>query len=178
MRAIRYPAAVAVVALGRGLGVLVAFGALACSASYAAERPTFNKNTCDPRPDILPERWLDCWDDYRSNHNRPRHFSGWLAHVIEPSSQEAMVWCEAKRLGLYQTKHSPPLCRRYMLPKPWEQLQTGPQPKSTPVVPLPLAEVGNSEGPSQLESGAALLDNTARPAPVQPALDFQLGASD
>ena len=38
----------------------------------AAERPTFNSRTADPRPDILPY-WLTNWQaEYRQIHNRPR----------------------------------------------------------------------------------------------------------
>jgi len=53
---------------------------------------------------------------------------GWLAHIVEPSSQEAMVWCEAKQYGLYQKPHAPPMCKRYYAPRAWELLDTGPRP--------------------------------------------------
>lgn len=110
----------------------------ACAVSYlavslsvscgAAERPTFNKFTNDPRPDILPY-WLHDWrTEYRRAYNRPRYVGGWIAHAIEPSSQEAMVWCEAKQLGLYRHPHAPPLCKQYYAPKSWERLETGPRP--------------------------------------------------
>jgi len=95
----------------------------------AAERPTFNKQTCDPRPDILPYWLVDCSiGEYRRAYNRPRYVAGKLAHTFEPSSQEAMVWCEAKRAGLYAKPHMPPMCKRYYFPKPWEILDTGPRP--------------------------------------------------
>lgn len=94
-----------------------------------AERPTFNKGTCDPRPDILPSWLLDCTaGEYRRIYNRPRYVNGWLAHVVEPSSQEAMVWCEAKQMGLYQKPHQPAMYKQYYVPKPWEILNTGPRP--------------------------------------------------
>lgn len=101
--------------------------ALLVHVASAAERPTFNKNTCDPRPDILPY-WLHDWyQDYRSLYNRPRYLPGKIAHMIEPSSQEAMVWHESKQMGLYQGKNCPPAYKRYFYARPWQILQTGPR---------------------------------------------------
>jgi hypothetical protein len=99
------------------------------SVALSAERPTFNKATRDPRPDILPY-WLmeGHFVDYRRIFNRPTHLGGWVAHAIEPISQEAMVWKEAKCLGLYRPHHQPALRRYYYAPKPWERLLTGPRP--------------------------------------------------
>ncbi len=109
-----------VVTLGLALGLI--------GHATAAERPTCNKDTCDPRPDILPSWLLDCQSSYRRDYNRPRYVAGWFAHLVEPSSLEAMVWCESKQLGLYDKPHQPPLCRYYCFPKPWERYQTGPRP--------------------------------------------------
>jgi hypothetical protein len=94
------------------------------------DRPTFNQQTRDPRPDILPY-WISNFHlDYRRLYNRPTYVGGKIAHLIEPSSQEAMVWAEAKQLGLYQPHHQPPLCRKYYAPKPWQRLAIGARPDS------------------------------------------------
>lgn len=101
---------------------------LSAKVSVAAERPTFNRDTCDPRPDILPY-WLTEWyTEYRRAYNRPRYWSGRVAHAIEPTSQEAMVWCEAVQMGLYDGCRQPPAYKRYFYLKPWEALNTGPRP--------------------------------------------------
>lgn len=92
------------------------------------DRPTFNKWTRDPRPDILPYWLTNLWPDYRQIYNRPTYLGGKIAQIIEPSSQEAMVWAEAKQLGLYCPLHQPALRRTYYAPKPWERLATGPRP--------------------------------------------------
>lgn len=116
---------------GRGWSSLVCM--IILSAMFvpnlsAGERPTFNKDTCDPRPDILPY-WLTSWHtDYRREYNRPRYLSGKIAHAVEPTSQEAMVWCEANQMGLYDTCKHPPVYKSYNTPKPWEILATGPRP--------------------------------------------------
>jgi hypothetical protein len=101
-------------------------------AAIAGERPTFNKETCDPRPDILPY-WLTSWhQEYRRTYNRPRYWSGRIAAAIEPTSQEAMTWCEANQAGLYDGPHhgrdNPPVFKRYCYPNPWDILLTGPRP--------------------------------------------------
>lgn len=107
--------------------LLLTLGGISSVVS-AGERPTFNKDTCDPRPDILPY-WLTSWHtDYRQRYNRPRYIGGKLAYYIEPTSQEAMVWCEANNMGLYKTCNHPPVYKQYNSPKPWEILQTGPRP--------------------------------------------------
>ncbi|MCA9194573.1 MAG: hypothetical protein KDB03_22535 [Planctomycetales bacterium] len=93
----------------------------------AGERPTLNV-TRDPRPDILPHPIYDSYVEYRRAYNRPRFWSGWIAYKIEPTSQEAMVWCENYREGRYEKKHMPPVYKRYFAPKPWEVLPIGPRP--------------------------------------------------
>ena len=102
------------------------------SFSDAGERPTCNKDTCDPRPDILPYSLTSWHQDYRQIYNRPRYWSGRIAACIEPTSQEAMTWCEANQAGLYNGpqhgRENPPVYKRYCYPKPWEILQTGPRP--------------------------------------------------
>lgn len=95
---------------------------------FDKDRPTFNKQTRDPRPDILPYWLTNLYPDYRRLYNRPTFIGGKIAHFIEPSSQEAMVWAEAKQLGLYHPHHQPPLYRKYYAPKPWQRLATGPRP--------------------------------------------------
>jgi hypothetical protein len=119
----------------RSLGLFLLVGPMllpGTASSEAAERPTFNKNTADPRPDILPYWLTDGHDEYRKIYNRPRYHGGWVAHLIEPSSQEAMVWCEAYQSGLYDKPHTGKQLKRYYGPKPWEILQTGPRPDYSP----------------------------------------------
>ncbi|MEZ6137276.1 MAG: hypothetical protein R3C53_20495 [Pirellulaceae bacterium] len=102
-------------------------GSALSTTAHAAERPTL-RDTCDPRPDILAYHWYYNHSEYRRDYNRPRYYTGWLAHKIAPTSQEAMVWCENNRAGNYTEKHMPPMYKRYYAPKPWEVLQTGPRP--------------------------------------------------
>jgi hypothetical protein len=111
---------------------------LLCSAVFdavltdvqAAERPTLNyaRDPGDPRPDILPIPFYYVHTEYRRAYNRPRDIGGWIAHKIEPTSQEAMVWCENVQAGNYDRKHMPPMCKTYYYPKPWEALLTGARP--------------------------------------------------
>jgi len=111
---------------------------LLCSAAFnavltdvhSAERPTLNyaRDPRDPRPDILPIPFYYAHTEYRRAYNRPRDFAGWMAHKIEPTSQEAMVWSENVQAGNYDRKHMPPMCKTYYYPKPWEALLTGARP--------------------------------------------------
>lgn len=94
------------------------------------ERPTHNQ-TCDPRPNILPDSLYNHHAPYRLSHNRPRYVVGYLATIVEPSSQEAMAWHENYCQGNYETKHAPAVCKTYMYPKPWEALNVGPRPDTT-----------------------------------------------
>ncbi len=91
------------------------------------ERPTLN-DTCDPRPNILPDQLYNHHTPYRRIYNRPRDVFGYIAHVIEPTSQEAMTWWENKCAGRYDTKNAPPMCKKYWYPKPWEALNVEPRP--------------------------------------------------
>lgn len=118
------------------------FAITVCSALQtisAQERPTLNV-TCDPRPDILPSEWFNHPNEYRRVYNRPRYLTGKIAHAIAPTSQEAMVWCENYRAGVYSVKNAPPRYKRYFAPKPWEVLQTGARPdfpkSQQPTAPL------------------------------------------
>jgi len=112
--------------------------AVAClaSSSWAAppERPTFNHNG-DPRPNILPN-WMFIYPvPYRATHNRPSDFTGRIARVISPTSQEAMAWSENKALGYYDGHHQPPLRKGFFFPKPWEVLNIGPRKNSGEIQP-------------------------------------------
>ena len=133
----------------------------ACSCltgiSEGAERPTFNHDTCDPRPDILPYHIHHAIPEYRREYNRPRFWSGWIAHTIAPTSQEAMVWCENYQAGAYDEHHAPPRYKRYFAPKPWEVLPTGSRPD------FPEQE---SLGPSAMELDGQ--DEANSPSDVEP----------
>ena len=109
-----------------GLAVVAAVGSM--NAMMAAERPTLNHHTHDPRPDILPHPLWDAHVEHRRAYNRPTYIGGWLAFKISRTSQEAMVWQENLLAGNYDRKHVPPMYKRFYAPKPWEVLATGPRP--------------------------------------------------
>ncbi len=96
--------------------------------THRTERPTLNPYNGDPRPDILPYYIHHLVPEYRRVYNRPRFLVGLMAHVIEPTSQEAMVWEENHQAGAYSRKHCPPRYKRYFAPKPWEVLLTSSRP--------------------------------------------------
>ena len=84
-------------------------------------------NGANPRPDLLPRGLYNAYVPYRKAYNRPTFLGGYAAHVIEPSSQEAMSWEENRTLHRYRT-HEPTPIKSYCYPKPWEVLETGPRP--------------------------------------------------
>lgn len=126
-------------AMLKTLKLLVVSGLLSasplCDVAPGAERPTFQV-TRDPRPDILPYHLYYATSEYRRDYNRPRYYSGWLAHKITRTSQEAMVWRENVQAGNYDEKHMPPMYKRYFAPKPWEVLNTGPRPDFAATQPV------------------------------------------
>ncbi len=166
------------------LACLILLSAMLAPNLLAGERPTFNKDTCDPRPDILPY-WLTSWHtEYRREYNRPRYLSGKIAHAVEPTCQEAMVWCEANQMGLYDTCKHPPVYKSYNTPKPWEILATGPRPDfKKPASPYPSStssdgkssavEVAKSEALSEGSSRTASASQSDK-APVQAAQSLYL----
>jgi hypothetical protein len=142
---------------------------LAGSFSQAAERPTLLK-TADPRPDILPRPFYDNHTEYRAQYNRPRFYTGWLAYEVSRTSQEAMVWQENYCAGNYERHHTPPMCKTYYYPKPWEVLMVGARPDFPSAIPNtqrvpPATQKYESEVQSQEDSSNQ--DNT------QPAEDTQ-----
>jgi hypothetical protein len=91
-------------------------------------------NPADPRPDILPRNFINAWVPYRKEYNRPTYLGGRIAATIEPTSQEAMSWCEHNSNGDYQCKR-PGCILHYNYPKPWEVLATEARPNA-PLVPV------------------------------------------
>lgn len=75
------------------------------------------------REDILPYPIIKAWPEYRYSYNRPRYVSGHIAHVIEPTSQEAMAWKSSVNAGHYRN-HAGRCVPLYYYPKPWEALNT------------------------------------------------------
>ncbi len=154
----------------QALGILTACALLPSSilppsGADAAERPTMNKRTCDPRPDILIHPLYNAHTEYRRQYNRPRFVPGWIAYKIAPTSQEAMVWCENLHAGSYDNHHSPPRFKRYYAPKPWEVLTTGPRPdtkKAEPVATTTDDTVNNST-----EAKPAIQTAGVRPARIR-----------
>jgi len=80
------------------------------------------------REDILSHHIWNALPEYRKTYNRPRYISGYAAHIIEPSSQEAMAWQTNYCNGNY-ARHSGPYVPHYYYPKPWESLKTSGRPK-------------------------------------------------
>jgi hypothetical protein len=73
------------------------------------------------RQDILSHNLWRSWPEYRASYNRPRYVSGHIAHVIEPTSQEAMAW----KSNLNNYRNNAGRCvPMYYYPKPWEALNT------------------------------------------------------
>jgi hypothetical protein len=75
------------------------------------------------RQDIFSHSIWNSLPEYRKVYNRPRYVAGYLAHKIEPSSQEAMAWQSNYCNGNY-ANHSGPYVPQYNYPKPWEALKT------------------------------------------------------
>ena len=119
-------ATLAVVAIGAAVTLVHGGDPHSGYLPFYHERPTHNE-TCDPRPNILRDELYNHHVPYRRTYNRPRNSVGYLVHIIEPTSQEAMVWWENMCAGNYKTKNAPPMCKRYWYPKPWEAMDTGPR---------------------------------------------------
>ncbi len=79
------------------------------------------------RRDIFPHRLWNAWPEYRAVYNRPRFVGGAIAHVVEPTSQEAMAWKINKDNGNYKN-HRGRWVPQYNYPKPWEALNTKARP--------------------------------------------------
>jgi hypothetical protein len=79
------------------------------------------------RPDIFPHYLTQSLPEHRQVYNRPRYITGKIAHVIEPSSQEAMAWETNYCNGNYRN-HAGRYMPLYMYPKPWEAINTRARP--------------------------------------------------
>ena len=79
------------------------------------------------RQDIFSHHIWNAIPEYRLTYNRPRYVSGYLAHKIEPSSQEAMAWQTNYCNGNY-ANHRGSYVPQYNYPKPWEALKTSSRP--------------------------------------------------
>ncbi len=75
------------------------------------------------RLDFLPHTLTNRVPEYRQVYNRPRYIPGYIAHKIEPSSQEAMAWETNSKMGTYKN-HAGAYIPMYCYPKPWEALNT------------------------------------------------------
>ncbi len=105
---------------------LLALGIVCGSALRPAQAGDWLSGTyLDPaqqRSDLFP-RPFQKYPEYRQVYNRPRFLGGMIAHVIEPTSQEAMSWEENHRMRNY-ANHAGPYLPVYNYPKPWEALNT------------------------------------------------------
>jgi hypothetical protein len=79
------------------------------------------------RQDIFAHRVWNAWPEYRAVYNRPRYVGGHIAHIVEPTSQEAMAWKSNKDNGNY-ANHRGRCVPLYYYPKPWEVLNTRARP--------------------------------------------------
>ncbi|MEQ1825649.1 MAG: hypothetical protein ABL921_06865 [Pirellula sp.] len=79
------------------------------------------------RPDFFSHQLWKSTPEYRRAYNRPRYYPGYLAYLIEPSSQEAMAWRSNYCNGNY-ANCSGPYVPHYNYPKPWEALNTRARP--------------------------------------------------
>ena len=75
------------------------------------------------RKDILSYPIIKAWPEYRYSYNRPRYVGGYIAHIIEPTSQEAMSWKSSVNAGHYRN-HAGRCVPLYYYPKPWEAINT------------------------------------------------------
>ena len=92
------------------------------------------------REDILPYPIIKAWPEYRYTYNRPRYVGGHIAHIIEPTSQEAMAWKSSVNAGHYRN-HAGRCVPLYYYPKPWEALNTMARPdfaKQDDMGPMPV----------------------------------------
>ena len=78
-----------------------------------------------PRYDVIGPVGNCLPPSYRRVYNRPTWLGGKIAHMIAPSSQEAMAWHNAEHMGLYDEHHHPRVEQHYFFPKPWEALKVG-----------------------------------------------------
>lgn len=112
--------------LGMILASLFANAAITNLATAQDPHPYLSGSWLDPaktRPNFFPRTIINSIPEYRQVYNRPRYVPGWIAHVIEPSSQEAMAWETNYCNGNYQN-HRGPCIPMYMYAKPWESLNT------------------------------------------------------
>jgi hypothetical protein len=116
------------------LSSLVFVAALTSSATPLAVAGDFLSGTyLDPamqRKDIFAHRVWNAWPEYRAVYNRPRYVGGHIAHIVEPTSQEAMAWKINKENGNY-ANHRGRYVPLYYYPKPWEVLNTRARPDFT-----------------------------------------------
>ncbi|XZE44300.1 hypothetical protein SH467x_003901 [Pirellulaceae bacterium SH467] len=110
----------------------IVLGALMLSGmvSSAAAGDFLSGTYLDPamqRKDIFSHRVWNAWPEYRATYNRPRYVGGHIAHIVEPTSQEAMAWKINKENGNY-ANHCGRYVPLYYYPKPWEALNTRARP--------------------------------------------------
>jgi hypothetical protein len=117
------------VAANACLGLLL----IACGSSSAfaqTKEGVLAGTYLDPaiqRPNILPYHILRSIPEHRQVYNRPTYFGGKIAHIIEPTSQEAMSWETNYKNGNYRN-HAGRCVPLYLYPKPWEVINTRSRP--------------------------------------------------
>lgn len=111
-------------------GLVLGAALLGGTTSSAVAGDFLSGTYLDPamqRKDIFAHRVWNAWPEYRAVYNRPRYVGGHIAHVVEPTSQEAMAWKINKENGNY-ANHRGRYVPLYYYPKPWEVLNTRARP--------------------------------------------------
>lgn len=105
---------------------IVAIGLLLCSSSVMAQTPYHRQTVPHRQWDPIPPLGNNLPYSYARRYNRPSYMAGKLAHIIEPTSQEAMSWHDHVQRGSYRRKAGR-IVDLYYHPKPWEVLTVGPR---------------------------------------------------
>ena len=134
--------------------LLVAIMSCSISGLVTADHP---QHKVEQRADLWGYPLYNAWVPYRKEMNRPRYIGGYIAHKIEPTSQEAMSWCEHHANGSYHC-HKPGYVKMYYYRKPWEVLPIDPRPavmvkpNSDPASSNPASSNPASSDPADNES--------------------------
>ena len=107
--------------------LILLFLVLPASTNLWGHGPYLSLPPTHPRFDPIPPLGNRLPPSYRRVYNRPTYVGGKLAHVLAPTSQEAMSWHEHVHRGSYRN-HAGRIEPLYFYPKPWEVLTVGPRP--------------------------------------------------
>jgi len=124
--------------------IVIAF--TACQyRTAAAHHPSGLSHPVRPRVDVIGPVGNRLPESYRRRYNRPTYHGGKIAHIIAPSSQEAIAWERAEQRCDYDHHHGR-IVPQYFYPKPWEALQVGAR---TPMKPTDEDERPETDEPTE-----------------------------